>query len=124
MPYEINWESCSVCVRYSGAVTAQDIKLASMEVAADPRMAGIDHVICDFLGAHEVAISQYEALLVAANNHDATEGVGPRPRVAIVTDSKDAMHLALTYAESPLMEENARVFPRLAEAKAWVLEKD
>lgn len=122
MPYEINWESSGVYLHYSGEVTAQDIELASKEVATDPRMPTIGYVLCDFLEAREVAISYYEALLTAAKNHAVADVLAPQPRVALVTDNEGAMKLALTYAESPLMANHARVFPCLADARKWVLE--
>ena len=60
MPYRVRWEGHGVYRRFYGTLSAQDIRNACEEIAADPRHDDIRYVLSDFLEASP-ALSDQEA---------------------------------------------------------------
>ena len=58
MPYRVRWEGHGVYRRFYGAVSADDVKNACDEIAADPRYEDIRYVLSDFLEASPTLTDQ------------------------------------------------------------------
>lgn len=120
MPYQSQFESNGVYTRYYGRVHANEIEESGGRLRNYPlTVARIGYCVCDFLDVEELVITDFEVLMLAANDHQIVD-INPELRIAVVAADARVKAIARIYAGSPLMRLNARVYDTLDAAYEWV----
>lgn len=120
MPYQSEFGSNGIYTKFYGCIHADEIDEAGQRVRNHRLTVGyIDYCICNFLDVEELAVTDFEILMLAAQDHHAID-INPALRIAIVAADARIAGILRLYADSPLMRRNARVFGTLAAAYAWV----
>jgi len=120
MSYTLNWEPQGVYKHFSGYVSFQEYARSQEQVLASERSDEIHYVINDLLDVEGYSVTSDEAEYLAAFNRGSSFS-NPSLRVAYVTT--DARILLLMRFASKLSSFELKAFPSLAEARAWVSDR-
>lgn len=119
MGYSLEWECSGVVKRYHGQVNAAELVEPVVSTQSDARFDQLRYVINDFLGVQGMACTQDDIDVIAA--HDMGAAVtNPNIRIAMVTCQPDVIALIQRYLQATGEVYPTRIFPTLAEARAWL----
>lgn len=119
MPYNIVWEAHGVIKQFSGLVNGEELLRAGTDTEADPRFDSYRYVINDFLDCTGFSIASPVVEEIAAIDWAASRA-NSRIRVAVVATAPEIIEASRQYAASPLNVYPTRIFPTMAEARAWL----
>ncbi len=121
MSYELNWEPTGVVKRYFGHVTCAEVLAAGIQSQRDPRFDEFRYAINDFLDCtkFEMDLKVMEEIAAYAG---AAERSNKNIKIAIVATLPEVVAASKQYFELPLQSYPTRLFPTLAEARAWISE--
>lgn len=118
MGYQLHWEPVGLVRRYFGQVTDEEFTAAVIRTGADARFDDLRYMILDMREGDVGAVTT-ECLEHASALERGAAYSNPAIRLAIVVAEDAALQLALAYASSPENIYPTRIFPDLAEARAW-----
>ena len=121
MGFHVHWENRGVVKRYFGQVSAEELIAPVIATEADPRFDRLRYVINDFLDATSVTFTQADIDEIAACDIGAAL-TNPRIKVAVVVVQEDVIELVGRYIQASGLAYPTRVFPTIAQARAWVAE--
>lgn len=119
MPYKIVWETRGVIKQFSGQVDSDELLRAGTDTEADPRFDNYRYVINDFLECTGFSISLPVVDEIAAIDWAASRA-NSKIRIAVVATAPEIIEVTRQYAASPLNVYPTRIFPTMAEARAWL----
>lgn len=119
MPYKIIWEAQGVIKHFSGQVDSEELLRAGTDTEADPRFDNYRYVINDFLECTGFSIASPVVDEIAAIDWAASRA-NSRIRIAVVATAPEIIEVTRQYAASPLNVYTTRIFPTMAEARAWL----
>ena len=121
MPISLDWEPRGVHYRHFGRLTATDLSEGSKQIAESPKFTEISYVISDFLEVEELAVTRYEALLRAAEDHWASKP-NRTFKLALVGNKLEIVDAFDVYSNSSLVKNTFQVklFSNLKDAREWV----
>ena len=119
MTCEITWEERGVYKRFSGRVSYSEYRRSQEQVLADPRTDSLRYIINDASALEGFAGTAEDAEEAAAFNYGSSLS-NPLIRIAFVT--RDLRLIAMIKVASVISSYPIRVFPTLAEARAWASE--
>ncbi len=119
MPYRIIWEAQGVIKKFSGLVDSEELLRAGTDTEADPRFDNYRYVINDFLDCTGFSLSSPVVDEIAAIDWAASRA-NARIRIAVVATAPEIIEATRQYAASPLNIYPTRIFPTMAEARAWL----
>lgn len=119
MTCEITWEERGVYKRFSGFVSYGEYQRSQEQVLADPRTDSLRYIINDASEIEGFAGSAEDAEYSAAFNLGSSLS-NPHIRIAFVT--RDLRLIAMIKVASIVSSYPIRIFPTLAEARAWAME--
>lgn len=119
MAYELAWEPHGVALRFSGQISFNDIRDASVGYQSDPRFDGLRYVIADYsdVSGCDAAPGEMDYLWAV----DLAAGVSnPRIRQAYVATSPTVIALAMRYMTQEVCAFPTEVFSSLVDARRWL----
>lgn len=119
MAYEINWEPKGVCKTYSGFVTSQEFMQSIATFQGDPRFDDCRYSLNDLTAVegHSIAeadVKRFAAFAIGAYHSN------PNVRIAVVATDPSILALLDLYTAPGHSPYPLRIFPALAEARAWL----
>lgn len=123
MPSTVTWEPRGLYARFVGECSIGDVTRVFDELSADPRLDTARYAIFDYLGVttHDVTESDIE--------HAAALDIGmsftnPRLLLASVTTDGRIRELWRHYISVNVKTERHGIFATVAEARAWIAERN
>ncbi|MBI5108218.1 MAG: hypothetical protein HZA62_05680 [Rhodocyclales bacterium] len=119
MAYELAWEPRGVALIYSGLVSFDDIRNATIGYQGDSRFDDLHYVIADFLrvtgcNAKPTEIDYVWALDLAAGISN------PKIKKAIITTHPGIIALAAHYKAQEIRAFPTEVFTQVDDARRWL----
>ena len=119
MSCEIIRESKGIRCRYFDVVSKDEMDTISGVIRTDPSFSSIRYVIADFTAMTWWKVTAYEALILAYHDHSAYSK-NPSVKIALVSTMDDVLSILNTYAKSPLMTFDVKVFTSMSAARGWL----
>lgn len=119
MAYELSWEPRGVVLMFSGQVSSDDIRNATIDYQRDFRFDDLRYVIEDYLGitgcdANPAEMDYIWALDVAAGISN------PKIRRAVIAACPTVIELRLRYMPQDARAFPTEVFASLGDARGWL----
>jgi len=120
MAFKLNWEAHGVVKDFSGAVTVEEIQVATLQVEASDRFDTCRYVINDFSACVSITVNHAIIKQVAAVDGAAMR-TNPNIKIAVVTTMPEVIEMAEAYANSPHHSYPTRLFSTMEAARLWVM---
>lgn len=117
--YSIQWEVNGVVKTYFGHVTSPEVVESVVLTESDERFDRLHYVINDFLGVQAMDGVQSDIDAVAAHDVGAA-ATNPNIKIAMVTSQPTVIELVQRYLRASGDVFTTRIFPSMAEARAWL----
>ncbi len=119
MAYEIAWEPRGVCKTFSGFVTSREFMQSITEFQGDARFDDCRYSLNDLsrVEGHDICeadVKRFAAFAIGAHHSN------PNVRIAVVTVDDTIRSLLDFYSAPGHSPYPLRIFPTLAEARAWL----
>ena len=121
MSYETIRESGGIYQRFWGAVDSLELYDSLKEIPKDPCFASAKYVIKDFLGV-DVFNAKVKTIVEGLALNKVWKNTNPDIVVAVVTTHEEIIATGQSAMSYRVDSYPRRVFPTLAEARAWIAE--
>lgn len=120
MAYRYEWEPLGIHIKIFGATSGEEIDKAIDHIRQHPELPRLKYAIADYLEVEEFCVTPYDALLMAAHDHWASE-VNAALKIALVGKRGEVVEAFRRYANSAVIIDTfaVRIFDDLDEARAW-----
>jgi hypothetical protein len=122
MSYQITSEPKGTVKTFYGSITGRELTDSSEKSHGNPHFDDLSYVINDFLGVTEVLVTKHDVEHIAATDSVAVR-TNRRIRVAVVATNPMIVAFANQYASSRFANFPFRIFPTMAESRAWLAEQ-
>ena len=119
MSFELLWEPKGVVIRFYGTVGMFDPEQATAAYTRDIRFDELKFVIADYSGISGCEALPKDIEAVGAMDIGAMR-TNPLMRKAVVTTSPEVIAMAEHHQEALGVQMPTRIFPTMAEARAWL----
>ncbi len=122
MPYRLTWEPSGVYREYFGDVTVTERRDSLELICGDRRFDDIRYALTNYLAAEAYEVTSAATAEIAAL-HIAPLVTNPNIAIAAVAFRPDIVAAIQDFKSYAFTSAPYRIFPTLAEARAWLRER-
>lgn len=118
MPFQSAWETRGVLTTWTGIATGEELIAYILEGQSNPRFDSVAYSLHDFT-ACTGTMFDHDSIEELAAMDAAGAHSNSKIKIGVVTDRADVISMVRDYLGTELSPYPVRVFPTLAEARAW-----